>query len=96
MNKHIVCFALRRLILESGFSITDQDREDAITELIRIEREDANKVGFTGEQMRSFREYRKANDRIPTIKEIRRVLNVGLAEALIIVKGIESHDGIIT
>lgn len=98
MNTTIVKFALREVILTENLNLSDFTRKEALDELIRMERaevEAQSTAEITGEQMRSFREHRKTHDRIPTIKMVRSVLNCGLAEALIIVKGIESHDGIV-
>ena len=93
----IVKFALREVIINDSINLSDFTRIQALDELIRIEREEVQKMqtpSMTAEKMRSFREYRKNNDRIATIKYVRQHLDVGLAEALIIVKGIDAHDGI--
>jgi len=94
----IIKHALRELIMNDMSST--YTRGEAIDALIRIEREEAvaevpkTEATLWCNHMHDFRTYRTNNGRIQTIKEIRRVLNVGLMEALIIVKGIESHDNI--
>jgi ribosomal protein L7/L12 len=91
--------ALRLFILNDG--ISEGSRCDAVDELIRIKMDEARQESrvTTSElwlnNMNNFREHRRNNHRIATIKEIRKVFNCGLMEALILVKGIESHDNIL-
>ena len=96
MNETIVRHALRELILNENTS--QYTKGEAIDELIRIERKDALSFVPTvhalwNASMQEFREHRATNNggRIGTIKLVREKLGCGLSEALIIVKGIESH-----
>lgn len=88
----IACMALRHLILSSDYEVGLTEKREALEELVRLELENAkhhNALHFG-----QFREHRANNSRVATIKEIRNVLGCGLLEAMIIVKGIESYDGI--
>lgn len=86
---NIVKVALREFILDGS-----NPRElvsDALDELIAgniVRVVDPNPI-VSG--MGEFREHRINNGRIDTIKLVRSRLGCGLMEALIIVKGIESH-----
>jgi len=93
MNKNIVMQALRQLILNvDSMYVTNDERTEALNELLRIQR-----LGtINHDLMQYWRQFRTNNDRITTIKKIRTDLDCGLSEALIIVKGIESHDNILT
>lgn len=97
MMSGIVRAALRNLILTESWDVSTDQKKEAIDELVRLEREEAeknNNGALKFNQMADFREHRKNHDRIATIKMVRSALNVGLMEALIIVKGIEVHDNI--
>ena len=88
MNRYIVMKALRSFVLNT-FTEPD-DRADALQELLNLQR-----IGcIEYNSMERWRQHRTNGDRISTIKMIRKDLDCGLAEALIIVKGIESHDDI--
>ena len=98
---NIVKFALREIVLNENLNLSTFTKQEALDELIRIEREEVQNLNagcqtITADQMHSFREHRKSNHRIATVKMIRSVLNLGLSEALILVKGIESQDNILT
>jgi ribosomal protein L7/L12 len=99
-DKAIVIDALRRMILDDN--VYTHDRSAALDELVSIKMQEAREESrvTTSElwcnNMNVFREHRRNNHRIATIKEVRKVFNCGLMEALIIVKGIESHDNILT
>lgn len=84
---NIVKQALRSIVMSGEF--TFDFRESCLDELI------AGSIvqpihPLTG--MNDFREYRRHHGRIETIKYVRTSIGCGLAEALILVKGIESHD----
>jgi len=74
------------------------ERENALTVLVRmkIEQHDSERVGqmFPFAQMQEWREMREKQGRILTAKDIRAKLNIGLSEAMVICKGIETHYGI--
>jgi hypothetical protein len=102
MNETIVKHALRELIIYTP-AATDYTKAEALDELLRMEREAIRKE-YSGTQaalwnasMAEFRNHRASNSggRIGTIKLIRERLQCGLSEALIIVKGIETQDGIV-
>ncbi len=102
MNETIVKFALRELILGNE-DISYHTKKESLEELIRMEREEIRKE-YSGTQaalwnasMAEFRTHRVSNSggRIGTIKLVRERLQCGLSEALIIVKGIETQDGIV-
>lgn len=88
MNRYIVMKALRSFVLNT-FTEPD-DRADALQELMNLQR-----IGcIEHDMMQRWRQHRTNGDRIGTIKLIRKDLDCCLNEALIIVKGIESHDDI--
>ena len=96
----IIKEALRRMLLD--VDVYTHDRSAALDALIAIEKQEAREESrvTTSElwlnNMNAFRTHRANNHRIATIKEVRKVFNCGLMEALILVKGIESHDNILT
>lgn len=82
---NIVKVALRELILQG--SATRQEVSDALDELIsgsivRV----APGISFA-----DVTDYRRQHGRIESIKFARATLGCGLLEALVIIKGIESH-----
>jgi hypothetical protein len=92
MNKHIVMLALTQLVTNDNYSVTPEDKKEALNELLRIQR-----IGtIDHDAMQRFRQYRTNAGRLDTVKMIRKELDCGLSEALIIVKGIEIHDNIST
>jgi len=99
-DKAIVVDALRRMILD--VDVYTHDRSAALDELVSIKMQEAREESRVTtsdlwlNNMNAFRTHRAQNHRIATIKEVRKVFNCGLMEALIIVKGIESHDNILS
>jgi hypothetical protein len=98
----IVKFALREVITNENLNLSVNTRNEALDELIQMERNEARNTGDSDPvrwhgHMQEFRQHRANNSggRIGTIKLVRQVLNCGLSEALIIVKGIETQDGIV-
>ena len=97
----IVRFALRTLILSNDESVSGYDKMLALDELLMMERKSAEANSNVPIQwhgcMAEFRTHRANNPggRIGTIKLVRERIGCGLSEALIIVKGIETQDGIV-
>jgi len=102
MNETIVMHALQELILSVNYA-SENTRTEALTELIRIVREQERTISRGDKaiqwnaSMAEFRNHRASNSggRIGTIKLVRERIGCGLSEALIIVKGIETQDGIV-
>jgi len=100
MNETIVMHALQELILSVNYA-SENTRTEALTELLRIVREQertiqrGDKAIQWNASMQEFRQHRANHDRISTIKLVRGTIGCGLSEALIIVKGIETQDGIV-
>lgn len=96
----IVKFALREIVINENLNLSLHTRNEALDELIRMERQEVrDEFSSTSAvqwnaSMREFRTHRSKNNRIDTIKFVRTAIGCGLSEALIIVKGIETQDGI--
>lgn len=97
MNTEIILAALKNMILADDYAgVSHDQRENALAEYVRLKTPITSvdtRVLWNG-SMADFREHRRNNTRIATIKMVRSVLQCGLSEALIIVKGIETHDNI--
>ena len=93
----IVKFALTEVVINERLDLCDSTRRDALTELIRMERQEVQELNANAGQpighglFVEFGELRRTMERIAFIKHVRTVLKCGLLEALVICKGLESH-----
>jgi hypothetical protein len=85
MANDIVLRALRALIVSDDFNSTS--KLEALDEYVKLSEKPAA-IAFS---ISEFREMRLQKGRIMTIKVVRERFSCGLLEAMIIVKGIESH-----